>query len=88
VATVRAVFARTCLIAEPGVLRGRRFGNLVIAGAGHQLPVGELARRAAGGPFPAQVMHGSALRQFAAAAVPITDARAQPSPPLPPEAFT
>jgi hypothetical protein len=88
VATVRAVFARTCLIAEPGVLRGRRFGNLVIAGAGHQLPVGELARRAASGPFPAQVMHGSALRRFAAAAVPITDARAQPSPPLPPEAFT
>src|SRR3954466_11602097 len=29
VATLRAVFADVCLLAEPGTLRGRRFGNLV-----------------------------------------------------------
>jgi hypothetical protein len=87
VATVGAVFPHTCLIAGSGVLRGRMFGNLIIVGAGHQLPVAELARRAGRGPFPARVMHGPALRQFAAAAAPITDARAHPSPPLPPEAF-
>ena len=30
-ATVRSVFRHACVIAESGVLRGRRFGNLVIA---------------------------------------------------------
>ena len=29
VATLRAVFRHVCLLAEPGTLRGRRFGNLV-----------------------------------------------------------
>jgi hypothetical protein len=33
VATLAAVFAEVCLIAEPGVLRGRRFGNIVLAAA-------------------------------------------------------
>jgi spermidine synthase len=88
VATTRAVFTHACLIAEPGVLRGRRFGNLVIAAANHPLPVTELARRAAAGPFPGRLVSGAALRQFAAGSAPITDASAQPSPPLPPEAFT
>ena len=32
VAAVRAVFPHVCVIAEPAVLYGRRFGNLVIAG--------------------------------------------------------
>lgn len=88
VATVRAVFPHSCLIAEPGVLRGRRFGNLVIAASRHELPVPTLTRRAASGPFPARVVDGPALQQFAATAVPITDASAQPSPAIPPEAFT
>jgi hypothetical protein len=87
-ATVRAVFPRPCLVAEPGVLRGRRFGNLVIAGARHRLPAAGLAKRAAAGPFPARVVEGAAFRQFAAGATPITDARARPSPALPPEVFT
>ncbi|HEV2452553.1 MAG TPA: fused MFS/spermidine synthase [Streptosporangiaceae bacterium] len=87
VATVRAVFAQACLIAEPGVLRGRRFGNLVIAAADHPLPVAGLTRRTAGGPFPARLVHGAALREFAASSVPITDASARPSPLLPPQAF-
>ena len=37
-ATVRSVFASACLIADPGVLRGRRFGNLVVVAAQHELP--------------------------------------------------
>jgi len=88
VATARAVFAHTCLIGEPGVLRGRRFGNLIIAASRHPLPVAGLTRRAAGGPFPGRVMDGAALQRFAAAATAITDTSAQPSPALPPEAFT
>jgi len=80
VATVRSVFARTCLIADPGVLRGRRFGNLVLAAAQQDLPVAGLARRAAADPFPGRVVDGRELDEFAGTARPITDARAQPSP--------
>jgi spermidine synthase len=86
-ATVRSVFAHTCMIAEAGVLRGRRFGNLVIAAADRELPVSELTRRAAADPFPARVVDGDALGRFAAGAEPIMDADATPSPPMPPEVF-
>src|SRR5262249_33763682 len=41
VATLRAVFDDVCLMAEPGVLRGRRFGNVVLV-AGTGLPVAGL----------------------------------------------
>ncbi|HEY2284140.1 MAG TPA: fused MFS/spermidine synthase [Streptosporangiaceae bacterium] len=80
VATVRSVFAGACLIADPGVLRGRRFGNLVLMAAQHDLPVAGLTRRAAADPFPGRVVHGRELDQFAASARPITDERAEPSP--------
>ena len=86
-ATVRSVFAHACVIAEAAVLRGRRFGNLVIAAAGRELPVSQLIRRTAADPFPARVVEGGALAQFIAEAEPITDAHAQPSPPVPPEVF-
>jgi spermidine synthase len=79
-ATVRAVFASACVIADPGVLRGRRFGNLVLAAARQDLPVAGLTRRAAGDPFRGRVLHGPELDQFAAGARPITDERAEPSP--------
>jgi spermidine synthase len=87
VATVRSVFLDACLIAEPAVLRGRRFGNLIVAAADHGLPVAGLSRRAAGDPFPGRVVHGSDLDRFTAAAKPVPDARAQPSPAPPPDAF-
>jgi spermidine synthase len=80
VATVGSVFARTCLIADPGVLRCRRFGNLVLAAAHQDLPVAGLTRRAAADPFPGRVMHDRELSEFAGTARPITDARAQLSP--------
>lgn len=87
VATVRSIFAYSCVIAEAGVLRGRRYGNLVVAAAGHELPVRELVRRAAADPFPARLVAGGALGLFVAGAEPITDAHARPSPPPPPQAF-
>ena len=87
VATVRSVFARACLIAEPGVLRGRRFGNLVLAASRRDLPVAGLARRAAADPFAGRVVHGSELDRFAAGARPITDAAAEPSPAPPADLF-
>jgi spermidine synthase len=83
-ATLRAVFPHVCLIADAAVLRGRRFGNLVLAAGHGELPVAALARRAAGDPFPGRLVHGDALDRFTAGAKPITDAQAQPS--LPPPA--
>jgi SAM-dependent methyltransferase len=82
-ATVSAGFAHTALIGTPQVLRGRRFGNLVLLGAQMPLPTSELARRAAGDPFPARVVSGADLTRFVAGARPVTDATAGPSP-LPP----
>ncbi len=87
VATVCSVFPHACLIADAAVLRGRRFGNLVVAAAQHRLPVAALARRTAADPFPGRLVHGGDLDRFAAGAAPITDARAQPSPAAPPGIF-
>jgi spermidine synthase len=87
VATLRSVFSHSCLIAEGPVLRGRRFGNLVVVAADHELPVAELTRRAAADPFPARVLEGEELDRFVAGARPITDALAEPSPAPPPDVF-
>jgi spermidine synthase len=87
VATARSVFPHACLIADAAVLRGRRFGNLVVAAARHGLPVEPLARRVAADPFPARLVHGGELDRFAAGAKPITDARAEPSLAPPPGVF-
>jgi spermidine synthase len=88
VAAVRSAFRHACVIAEAGVLRGRRFGNLVVAASADELPAGELTRRAAADPFPARVLHGEALGRFVAGAGAITDADAEPSPLPPPGAFS
>jgi spermidine synthase len=87
-ATIRAVFDHVCLLAEPGVLRGRRFGNAVVVAARRELPVARLARRAAADPFPARVVHGEALRELIGGARPVRDADAVPSPAPPDGAFT
>jgi hypothetical protein len=87
VATSLAVFSHSCLIAESGVLRGRRFGNLVVVGADHELPIAELTRRTAADPFPARVLGGEELDRFAAGSKPIVDGSAAPSPAPPPDVF-
>jgi spermidine synthase len=87
VAAVRAVFSHVCVIAEAAVLRGRRFGNLVVAASDHELPVAGLIRRAAADPFPARLVAGAELGRFVAGSAPITDADAAPSPAPPPGTF-
>jgi spermidine synthase len=87
VATVCSVFPYACLIADPAVLHGRRFGNLVLAAARHDLPVDGLVRRVAGDPFPGRLLHGGELGRFTAGAKPVTDARAEPSLAPPPDIF-
>jgi spermidine synthase len=86
-AAVHAVFAHVCVMAEPAVLRGRKFGNLVVAGSRRELPLAGLTRRLAADPFPARLLAAGELDQFTAGAAPIVDALAEPSPPMPPEVF-
>lgn len=86
-ATLATVFEELVLIAEPGVLRGRRFGNAVLVAA-HQTPdIAVLARRTAADAFPARVEHGPALRDFIGGAAPVREQDAVPSPEPPDGAF-
>jgi spermidine synthase len=87
-ATLRAVFAEVCLLAEPGTLRGRRFGNLVAVASDRPLPIAALVRRCAGDPMPSRVVEGAELDRFVGAARPIPDAEARPSPEPPPDVFS
>jgi SAM-dependent methyltransferase len=87
VAAVRAIFDGAVLISDAAVLRGRRFGNLVLAGSDAELPVAELTRVLAADPFPARIVHDADLEKFASGAAPITDDRAQLSPVPPPGVF-
>jgi spermidine synthase len=86
-ATLRAVFPHAAMIAEPSVLRGRRFGNVVIAAARVPLPAGPLARLAAADPFPARVRADAELDEWIGGVAPTTDATAADSPAPPPGAF-
>ncbi|WP_371671288.1 fused MFS/spermidine synthase [Streptomyces sp. NBC_00289] len=87
IATAAARFAELALVADPTVLRGKRFGNAVLVACDHPLPVAELTRRAASDPHPARVEHGSTLKDFTGGAVPVTDAAAVASPAPPPSVF-
>ncbi|MFF9209755.1 MULTISPECIES: spermidine synthase [unclassified Streptomyces] len=86
-ATFGAVFGELALIAEPGVLHGRRFGNALLLAAHHPVDTAALARLTAADAFPARVEHGRALRDFTGDARPVTDEDAVPSPVPPDGAF-
>jgi len=88
VATVRSVFPHACLIADAAVLRGRRFGNLVLAASRQPFELTQLTRRAAADPMPGRVLAEEELAAFAGGARPSTAGTAQPSPIPPPEVFT
>lgn len=92
IAALQEVFggtSRIAAIAEPQVLRGRRFGNVVLlAGFDEE---GEwtswLPRLMAGGPHPARLLHGSELDAFVAGMTPHRDATATDSPAPPSTLF-
>ncbi|WP_069867391.1 spermidine synthase [Streptomyces malaysiensis] len=87
-ATYRTAFAHLALIAEPSVLRGRRFGNAVLVAAQTEPPVAVLARRTAADAFPARVEYGAELERFMGRAAPVRDEDAVPSPEPPGGAFS
>jgi spermidine synthase len=84
VATVLAAFPHVVLLATPQVLRGRRYGNLVVAASDAPFRVPELAHRAARAVGRARVLSGRGLADFAGGAKPVTDATAAAAP-LPPK---
>ncbi|WP_328368736.1 fused MFS/spermidine synthase [Streptomyces sp. NBC_00445] len=86
-ATFATVFQELALIAEPAVLRGRRFGNAILVAAHHPVDIGALARLTAADAFPARVEHGLALRHFTGGARPVGDEDAVASPEPPDGAF-
>ncbi|MFD5478251.1 spermidine synthase [Streptomyces hawaiiensis] len=86
-ATLATAFEELVLIAEPGVLRGRRFGNAVLVAGHHAIDVAALARLTAADAFPARVEHGAVLREFIGDARAVRDAEAVPSPEPPGGAF-
>jgi spermidine synthase len=87
IATAAARFAELALVADPTVLRGKRFGNAVLLAADQPLPVAELTRRAASDPHPGRVEHGRSLTDFTGGAVAVTDAAAVASPAPPASVF-
>ncbi|MCT7354827.1 fused MFS/spermidine synthase [Streptomyces sp. 15-116A] len=86
-ATLGTRFEELVLIAEPGVLRGRRFGNAVLAASHRPLDVAALSRLTAADAFPARVAYGAALKEFVRDARPVRDEDAVPSPEPPDGAF-
>ncbi|WP_328693963.1 fused MFS/spermidine synthase [Streptomyces phaeochromogenes] len=87
-ATFSTVFDELALIAEPGVLRGRRFGNAVLVASHRPLDTPALTRRTAADAFPARVEYGDTLRVFMGDARPVEDEDAVPSPEPPDGAFS
>jgi spermidine synthase len=87
VATLQEAFRHVVLLADPSVLRGRRFANLVVAGSAAPLPVEALVRVASRAAGRARVVSGDDLTAFAGGAAPITDATARSAPRPPPDLF-
>jgi spermidine synthase len=81
VATLGAAVTHVSALAETQVLKGRRFGNVVLVGSNAALPLDWLPRLLASGPHPAKAVAGAELETFAAGASIVTDATAVPSPP-------
>lgn len=73
-ATIGGVFAHLAIVADPAMLKGRRYGNIIIAGS--DVPIGDspsLARELLGGAVPAHVWSTAQVRAFARDAKVLTD---------------
>ncbi|GAB2830664.1 spermidine synthase [Microbacterium insulae] len=80
VATIGRVLEHVIVLAEVQTLKGRRFGNLVVAASRAPLPTEWLPRLMAAGPHPAKVAQGAEVVEFARGARIATDADATASP--------
>nr|WP_202445692.1 fused MFS/spermidine synthase [Streptomyces sp. SID4941] len=87
-ANAAEVFGELALVAEPAVLRGRRFGNVVLLAGHTPFDLARLTRLCAADAFPARVTHGEALTRLTGGARPVRDADAVASPEPPDGAFS
>ncbi|MBL3698710.1 spermidine synthase [Leucobacter luti] len=80
-ATLDHLFGSVAAIAEPQVIKGRRFGNVVFVATDDDLETLDwLPRLLAGGPHPARMLVGREFAELTRGARPVTDATAVPSP--------
>ncbi|MEZ0140629.1 fused MFS/spermidine synthase [Microbacterium sp. NRRL B-14842] len=79
-ATIAEVLPEIGILADTQVLKGRRFGNLVVAASAAPLPTEWLPRMLAAGPHPAKIAQGDEARAFLQGARIVTDADAVASP--------
>lgn len=84
--TVATALPEVLAVADPAIVKGRRFGNVVLAASRAPLPVDEIRRAAARAAFPRIVHAGRLLLQFASGAPVLTDADPMRSP-QPPDAL-
>jgi spermidine synthase len=73
-ATLLEVFTDVAVISEPGVLRGRRHGNLIVAASNQPLPIDAIARRIADGGVQGRVRDLGQAMQIASGHRPLRDA--------------
>ncbi|MFC8192264.1 spermidine synthase [Cellulomonas sp. NPDC057328] len=80
-ATLAGVFRHVAVVAEPGQLRGRHYGNVVLAGTDDDglLDDPALARTLRTLPVPARILVGAELREFVGRATPLHDPPQEPS---------
>ncbi|MDQ0647216.1 spermidine synthase [Microbacterium natoriense] len=79
-ATIAEVLPEVGVLADTQVLKGRRFGNLVIAASASPLPTDWLPRVLAAGPHPAKIAQGAEVLSFIQGARVVTDSDATASP--------
>jgi SAM-dependent methyltransferase len=73
ISTLRLAFAELAAIADPGVLRGRRTGNVVFVAGQQELPLDAIRGRARQGAVPERVLDTPACVRFAGGARPLYD---------------
>lgn len=63
-AVLKDAFVNVAVVADAGVLRGRRHGNLLLVAGGREIAFSRLTRRMAADPFAVRVEHGERLDRF------------------------
>lgn len=79
-ATLRTVIGEVALVADPAVVKGRRFGNIVAAASGAPLALHGLPRLVASSFPPSGLLLGTEVTTWLRGARPVRDADAVPSP--------
>lgn len=86
VATLRTAFAHVLAVAEPGTLRGRRTGNVLLVASDGPLPEAAWGRRLAGdAAAPVRLMDAGQVRDRFGGGTPLDDGGPFPPPPPRPQ---